>query len=128
MTAPAANIVDRARRFLFRDLWHMELEGSRLATAPFKLLQFAYMVVEGFIRDELLLRASALTYIAVLSVIPTLAVVLSVLEAVGVSENLAGIAVDYFAAGTPEAKAYILPMVERIQLGGFGTLARRSSS
>jgi membrane protein len=122
MAAPATGIVDRARRFLFRDLWRMDLQGGSLATAPVRFLQFAYMVVEGFIRDELLLRASALTYIAVLSVVPTLAVVISVLKAVGVSENLAIVAVDYFAAGSPDAKAYILPMVERLEPGGFGTL------
>ena len=56
MTAPC-EIVGRARRFLLRDLWRMDLVGSSLATAPIRFLQFGYVVVEGFIRDELLLRA-----------------------------------------------------------------------
>ena len=34
MAAPATGIVDRARRFLFRDLWRMDLQGGSLATAP----------------------------------------------------------------------------------------------
>ena len=48
MTAPS-EIVERARRFLLRDLWRMDLEGSSLATAPIRFLQFGYVVVEGFI-------------------------------------------------------------------------------
>ena len=79
MSAPA-ELVDRARRFLLRDLWHMELERGSIATAPIRLLQFGYVVVEGFVRDELLLRASALTYMASLALIPALVVVLAVLK------------------------------------------------
>jgi membrane protein len=41
------------------------------------------MIGEGFVRDHLLLRASALTYFTVLSVVPLLAVVVAIASAVG---------------------------------------------
>jgi membrane protein len=119
LSAPA-EIVDRARRFLLRDLWHMELEGGSIATAPIRLLQFGYVVVEGFVRDELLLRASALTYMAALSLIPALVVVLAILKGLGVTEGLVAVGIDYLAI--PGARETVLPYVRDVELSGFGTL------
>jgi len=119
MTAPA-DLVERARRFLFRDLWHMELERGSIATAPIRLLQFGYVVTEGFVRDELLLRASALTYIASLSLIPALVVVLAVLKGLGVTEGLVEAGIEYLAI--PGARETVLPYVRDVDLSGFGTL------
>ena len=120
MAAPAPHLVDRARRFLFHDLWRMEVEGGSLATLPIRFLQFGYMVVEGFIRDELLLRASALTYIASLSLVPLLVVVLSILESLGVTDDLVAGAIEYLAI--PGARETLLPYVQGVELSGFGTL------
>ncbi|MEZ4218627.1 MAG: YhjD/YihY/BrkB family envelope integrity protein [Myxococcota bacterium] len=120
MAAPPAELVDRARRFLFHDLWRVEVEDRSLATLPIRLLQFGYMVVEGFIRDELLLRASALTYIVSLSLIPLLVVVLSLLSALGMTSGLVEAAIDYLAI--PGARETVLPYVQGVDLSGFGTL------
>lgn len=120
MAVRAAELVDRARRFLFHDLWQMEVDTHSLATLPIRLLQFGYMVVEGFIRDELLLRASALTYMASLSLIPALVVVLAILKGMGVTEDLVAVAIDYLAI--PGARDTVLPYVQNVDLSGFGTL------
>ena len=108
---PAAQFVDRARHFLLHDLWSSELQPRSVTAAALRLLQFVIMVGQSFVKDRLLLRASALTYMALLSMIPLLAVALSILKAVGVSEDLASLAVDEIAAGSPEAKRYILELV-----------------
>jgi membrane protein len=120
MAAAAAELVERARRFLFHDLWRMEVDTTSVATLPIRLLQFGYMVVEGFIRDELLLRASALTYMASLSLIPALVVVLAILKGLGVTEDLVAVAIDYLAI--PGARDTVLPYVQSVDLSGFGTL------
>lgn len=119
MTAPT-DFVERARRFLLRDLWRKDLDGPSLATAPIRFLQFVYVVTEGFIRDELLLRASALTYIAALSLVPALVVVLAVLKGLGVTESLVATGIDYLAI--PGAQETVLPYVRDVNLSGFGTL------
>ncbi|MEE2665284.1 MAG: YhjD/YihY/BrkB family envelope integrity protein [Myxococcota bacterium] len=119
MTAPS-EIFERARRFLLRDLWHTELEGGSIATGPIRLLQFGYVVVEGFVRDELLLRASALTYMASLALIPALVVVLAVLKGLGVTEGLVAAGIDYLAI--PGARETVLPYVRKVDLSGFGTV------
>jgi len=120
MAASAAELVDRARQFFFHDLWKMQVDSRSPATLPIRLLQFGYMVVEGFIRDELLLRASALTYIASLSLIPAIVVLLAILKGIGVTEELVAVAIDYLAI--PGARDTVLPYVESVELSGFGTL------
>ena len=55
----------RARTFLSEGLWRHEFEPRTWTARGAALLQFAIMVGEGFVRDQLLLRASALTYFGV---------------------------------------------------------------
>ena len=112
MNAGSDDYVDRIRRFLTQDIWHPDLVTRGLAASAVRFLQFWVMVGQGFIKDRLLLQASALTYMAILSVIPGLAVALSIVKALGVSENLAEFAVDQVAAGSPAAKEQILSILE----------------
>jgi len=115
-------MLDRARRFLLRDLWSWELQPRSITGAGLRLLQFAVMVSQGFVRDQLFLRASALTYMTVLSLIPILAIALAIVNALGVSENLAALAVNHFLAASDEARARIIEMVKNVNLSGLGTV------
>jgi hypothetical protein len=63
----------RIRDFLSHRLWQIESE-RRTRLSAIRLLQFSIMLGEGFVRDRLLLRASALAYFSVLSLVPLLAV------------------------------------------------------
>ncbi|MCZ6783571.1 MAG: YihY family inner membrane protein [Proteobacteria bacterium] len=120
----AAEYADRARRFLTGELWSFELQPRSVTAAATRVLQFGVMVAQGFSRDQLLLRASALTYIGALSLIPLLAVALSIANAVGVGANLAEVAAEQLTVVTPEAKQQILELIEqaRQNLPGLGAL------
>ncbi len=85
-------------------------------------LQFVVLVAQGFVQDLLLLRASALTYYTVLSLIPLLAIAASLIKALGVSENLTAIIVNKVAAGSPEAGQKILDLVDQVNFAGLGTI------
>ena len=113
---------ERAKRFLQNDLWTTELEPRTWAARGLSSLQFIAMVSEGFVRDRLLLRASALTYFTVLSMIPLLAVALAIVGAVGVRADLAEPVVRQLAAVSPEAQQKILELIEAANFGGLGTL------
>lgn len=115
-------LYQRAQRFFAGDIWRRELKPGSIANSSLRVLQFGVMVVEGFVRDQLLLRASALTYISVLSVIPILAITLNILKALGVTENLAELAVDQIAGGLPEVRERILELVQGADIGGLGTI------
>ena len=115
-------VYERALRFFSGDIWRRELKPGTWAASGMRVLQFAVMVVEGFFRDQLLLRASALTYISVLSVIPILAIALNVLKALGITENLAELAVNQIAAGLPETRERILELIQGADMGSLGTI------
>jgi membrane protein len=101
----------------------VELEPRTWAARAAGLLQLAVMIAHGFVRDRLLLRASALAYFTVLSMVPMLAIAVSVVSSLGVGEDLTRFAVEWIAAGSPEAQTRILGMVENANFRGLGTLA-----
>ena len=55
--------VERVRRFLKEELWSEEPASRWIVARAVSLLQFASMTAEGFVRDRLLLHASALNAI-----------------------------------------------------------------
>jgi membrane protein len=122
MSAPSQSRWERAVNFLSRDLWRPEETARRGVAWARGALQIAVLVTEEFVRNQLLLRASALTYYSMLSLIPLLAIVLSLVGALGVRENLAQIIIDNVAAGSPEAGQQILAIVERLDFAALGTL------
>jgi membrane protein len=74
------------------------------------------------VRDQLLLRAHALTYLTLLSVVPLLALAFALIELVGGSEQVMRLLVQQFAAGSPEAVDWILDYVGRVKFGALGTI------
>ena len=111
-----------AESFLRDGLWRVELEPRTWAARAAWLLQLAVMIAQGFVRDRLLLRASALAYFTVLSMVPLLAIAVSVVGSLGVGEEVARLAVEQIAAGSPEAQTYILGIIEHANFRGLGTL------
>jgi membrane protein len=111
----------RIRDFLAH-LWEIEPQHrSRLSAIPF--LQFSIMLIEGFVRDRLLLRASALSYFTVISLVPLLAVAMAIANAIGVgSGSFIDWVLQVFAAGAPGAAEKIRALIEHVDFTGFGTL------
>ncbi len=103
-------------------MWSREpLQPAALAWAR-SGLQFAFMVGQGFVRDHLLLRAHSLTFLSILSVVPLLALAVSMVELFGVTENLTGFFVGFIAAGAPEAAERIPELVTQLNFGALGTV------
>jgi membrane protein len=119
---PVGEFFRRAQQFVRDELWEAQPEPRTAAARALAVLQFGVMIGQGFVKDHLLLRASALTYFTVLSIVPLLAIMISVADAVGVTGNFAEMVVDRLAAGSPEAKENILPLVEGANFGALGTL------
>lgn len=69
-------------RFLQTDVWELEPERlSRVRAIALYYLRMLLLVVRGFYKDDLPLRASALTYQTVFSIVPGLAVMFALLKA-----------------------------------------------
>ena len=84
-------------------------------------MQLSVIIGEGFVRDQLLLRANALTYLSLLALVPLLAIAVSISSALGVSaENMTRLILEQIAAGSPEAVDRILPLIENLNIAALG--------
>ena len=87
--APQRSRAAAVRRFFARDLWAMEVTTlptmRRTLYAVTRVLQLTCV---NFVKDRCTWRASALTYISVLSLVPLLALAFSVAKGMGAYETL----------------------------------------
>ena len=80
--ARLARAVRRAVRFVNRDVWDLETSALRGAKRSLvRTVRVLYLVARGFRRDECTLHASSLTFMTLLSVVPVLALALSLASA-----------------------------------------------
>jgi membrane protein len=112
----------RLQRYLDRGLWQPEPGAGRLAWLGRRLLQLAVIVSQGVARNQTLLRASALTYFTMLSLIPLLALAIGLVEAFGAGEALVRLVADQIGAVAPEAGDRILALVRRVDFRGLGAV------
>ncbi len=76
--------------FLTRDIWSLDLTKlSRLQSFGIRQAKVLIFVLRQFYSDKLLIRASSLTYSSLLAIVPFLAVVFSILKAIGLHMDLA---------------------------------------
>lgn len=81
--------VRRAREFLQSQVWEQELSGrSWIETFGIRQLRVGIIVVKGITSGNLALRASAMTYATLLSLVPLLVVAFTVFRALGGLPNL----------------------------------------
>jgi membrane protein len=114
---------EQVRRFLKEGLWSEVPSSHRVVSRAVSLLQFAIMTGEGFVRDRLLLHASALTYFTLISLIPVFAIVVSIAAAIGIESDFADGLVAKLAAGAPGLQESIVSQIKSANfkaLGGIG--------
>jgi membrane protein len=122
VTSDLGALVERARTFIFHDLWQFDLGARSITASLIRFLQFSVMVGRGFVNDRLLLRASALTFMTALSAIPLLVVVVALVGLVGGQESLVDMVVKQLTAVSPEANRWIISRIDEVHIGSLGTL------
>jgi membrane protein len=79
-------------------IWHTPLtEISRWKVFLFRQLRIIVLAAQGFSKDKVQLRASALTFYSLLSVIPVAAIAFAIAKGFGLDKNLEEIIMDKFA-------------------------------
>lgn len=87
-----------------------------------RLLQFAAFVGNSFLKNESLLRATALAYTTLLSLVPLLAIAFSVLKGFGAQNRLAPMLLNQLAAGSEEAVNRIVVYIGNTNMGSVGAI------
>jgi len=81
--------VSLARRYIFQDLWKIELSKFPwIKRNAYKLLRTFVLAYRGFKEDKVNLRASALTFFSMLSVVPVLAMAFGIAKGFGFENKL----------------------------------------
>lgn len=112
--------IQRARARFERELWADDPAAHAVFRALRSALQLIALTIRGFQNDHLLLRASALTYVTALSIIPMLGVVIAVLDMVGGDETIVDFAIDQLTTVAPEARETVRGYVSSLDFARFG--------
>lgn len=119
---PGAGRLAQLRGRIDRELWRHEPDDRRWLRGLRSLAQLIALTARGFRTDQLLLRASALTYVTALSVIPMLGVVIAVLSLIGGNETLVNFAIDQLTTVAPEVREQVRAYAVGLNLARFGTV------
>lgn len=114
----------RADRFVRRDVWRVDLAAtSRLGVLWVYPIRVALIVIRGFLLEHhCLLRASALTYNTLLSLVPMLAFMLAFLKGLGVHNLLEPLLIDMLSLGSEDTVRQILNFASNIDVRALGVI------
>lgn len=107
---------------IWTELWARDPEASPLTRVLRASAQLVALTARGFQHDQLLLRASALTYVTALSIIPMLGVVIAILGVVGGDESIVNFAIEQLTTVAPEVRETVRGYATGLDLGSFGTV------
>ncbi len=81
---PQSKVITDIIEFFTKKLWEIDTSNlTKLRKNIFLFFKWLYLVGDGFVKDQCLLRASALTYTTTLSIVPFLAVAFSIAKGFG---------------------------------------------
>lgn len=116
-------MVEKAREFLTRRLWNINPEDLGVAgRLVLKLVQICSLVVRDFYKDQCLLRASALTYTTLLSIVPLLALMFAVLKGFGVQNILEPLVLEQLMAGSEAVVDQLMTYINNTNFGRLGAV------
>ncbi len=113
----------RLQLFLEHDLWEMELLDKKW-WHRFILHQgqIWVLVVKDFIADRCLLKASALTFTTLLSIVPLLALMFSVLKGFGVQNELEPLLLEHLAVGSGDVVTKLIEYINNTNVARLGMI------
>ena len=118
-------LYQRGRLFVGRDIWRADAATtSRLGGVGIYLVRVLLIVIRGCaLEHQCLLRASALTYNTLLSVVPMLAFMLAFLKALGVHNLLEPLLIHLLSVSSEDTVRIMIAYANNIEvrtLGGIG--------
>jgi membrane protein len=113
----------RLTRFFSATLWDLEPEafaGARRLGVRY--LQIVALVIRDFRDDQCLLRASALTFTSILSLVPFFALTFAVLKGFGVHNKVEPLILNRVAAGSQEIVDRVITYINNTNMTSLGAI------
>lgn len=116
---PQRNLRDKIKHLL----WELNpTELTALQRGLLRQVQTVVLVIRDFGINQSLLRASALTYYTMLSIVPLLALTFALLKAFGVQNLLEPLIMEKLNVGDGEAVQALLGYINNTQVGKMGAI------
>jgi membrane protein len=107
---------ERLRAFLATDIWRMEPEAMRRGPAAVvRTVRILILTIRGLAQDELPIRASSLTFISLMSLVPMLAMVFSLLKGLGFGQTAIADLTAWQAGMPEEFQGFVQQVVDIVQ-------------
>ncbi len=114
---------DRITGFFTHTLWEMEPDSfGPVKGRLVRYLQIGTLVVRDFLDDQCLIRASALAFSTLLSIVPFFALAFAVLKGLGVQNTLEPFILEQVAAGSHEIVDNIVTYINNTKVGAIGAV------
>jgi membrane protein len=114
---------DRLVRFFRKTLWELEPDAySGAKRRLLRYLQIMALVVRDFWDDQCLLRATALSFTTILSLVPFFALTFAVLKGLGVQNKLEPLILEQVAAGSEEIVDKIVTYINNTNMTSLGAV------
>lgn len=107
------SLVQQARKFFEHDIWRISTKDKHPVFSFFvRQGRILFIAARGFTQDKIQLRASALSFYTLLSIVPILALVFGISQGFGFEEKLTSLLNDKFQS-QKEVLAILLGFVDR---------------
>lgn len=108
-----AEYIRRVYQFVVHDLWRItDAELAKHKRLPFRLLKVIVIAIKGVGRDNLSVKASALTYSVMFALVPLIALFIAIGKGFGIEESIKNWLTDVLAA-QKELIPFIMSFVDR---------------
>lgn len=111
------------KRLFPQMLWEMDPTAAGTVKGKgIKLLQFISFAFSNFFANDSLLRATALSFTTLLSIVPLLALAFSVLKGLGAQNKLAPLMLHQVAAGSEEVVSRVISYIDNTNMSSVGAI------
>lgn len=121
--ANRGGMAERIIGFFTHTIWELEPDSfGPVKGRLVRYLQIGALVVKDFLDDQCLMRASALAFSTLLSIVPFFALAFAVLKGFGVQNTLEPFILEQVAAGSHEIVDNIVTYINNTKVGAIGAV------
>ena len=81
-------MIEKLKKFFQKDVWHFADKLGGLPRLGIRIVQIGYLASRDYVSDKCAVRASALTFYSVLSLVPVLALLFGIAKGFGFEEKM----------------------------------------